>query len=47
MLATYVIETIGTQEYEIARGGFLQRFTDAYGPAAAAEVAPHLSGVRA
>jgi len=47
MLATYVIETVGTQEYEIARGGFLQRFTTAYGDEAAAEVAPHLSLVRA
>ena len=47
MLATYVIETVGTQEYEIARGGFLQRFTDAYGAEAAAEVAPHLDLVRA
>jgi adenosine kinase len=42
MLATYVIETIGTQEYELARGGFLQRFTDAFGPEAAEQVAPHL-----
>jgi len=47
MLATYVIETVGTQEYEIARGGFLQRFTEAYGDEAAADVAPHLSLVRA
>jgi len=47
MLATYVIETVGTQEYEIARGGFLQRFADAYGAAAAAEVEPHLALVRA
>ena len=47
MLATYVIETVGTQEYEIARGGFLQRFTEAYGAEAAAEVGPHLDLVRA
>ncbi|HKG48947.1 MAG TPA: carbohydrate kinase family protein [Actinomycetales bacterium] len=46
MLATYVIETVGTQEYEIARGGFLQRFADAFGAAAAAEVEPHLALVR-
>ncbi|GAA4356442.1 carbohydrate kinase family protein [Angustibacter luteus] len=43
MLATYVIETVGTQEYELGRGGFLQRFADAYGPDAAAEVEPHLA----
>jgi adenosine kinase len=47
MLATYVIETVGTQEYEIARGGFLERFADAYGDEAAAEVRPHLGLVRA
>jgi adenosine kinase len=43
MLATYVIETVGTQEYELGRGGFLQRFADAYGPDAAADVEPHLA----
>jgi adenosine kinase len=43
MLATYVIETVGTQEYELARGGFLQRLVDAYGEQAGADVAPHLS----
>jgi adenosine kinase len=43
MLATYVIETVGTQEYELGRGRFLQRFTEAYGAEAAAEVEPHLT----
>ena len=43
MLATYVIETVGTQEYELGRGGFLQRFAGAYGTDAAAEVEPHLA----
>ncbi len=42
MLATYVIETVGTQEYELGRGGFLARFAEAYGADAAAEVEPHL-----
>ena len=46
MLATYVIETVGTQEYELARGGFLRRFTEAYGEAAAADVEPHLAIAR-
>jgi adenosine kinase len=46
MLATYVIETVGTQEYELARGGFLRRFTDAYGEDAAADVEPHLAIAR-
>jgi adenosine kinase len=45
LLATYVIETVGTQEYELARQQFLQRLATAYGDAAAAEVAPHLTGV--
>jgi adenosine kinase len=42
MLATYVIETVGTQEYELGRGGFLQRLVDAYGDEAGADVEPHL-----
>ncbi|GAB3592048.1 carbohydrate kinase family protein [Angustibacter peucedani] len=47
MLATYVIETVGTQEYELGRGGFLRRFTDAYGDEAAREIAPSLGIARA
>jgi adenosine kinase len=42
LLATYVIETVGTQEYELGRARFLQRFEDAYGPEAVADVEPHL-----
>ncbi len=42
LLATYAIETIGTQEYVIADTKFLQRLADAYGAEAAAEVGPHL-----
>jgi len=42
MLATLVIETLGTQEYELRRGHFLERFTKAYGDEAAAEVHLHL-----
>lgn len=42
MLATLVIETLGTQEYELRRGNFMERFTKAYGDAAAAEVQSHL-----
>ncbi|MBB1244863.1 carbohydrate kinase family protein [Streptomyces durbertensis] len=38
MLATLVIETVGTQEYELSRGHFIERFTKAYGADAAAEV---------
>ncbi len=42
MLATYVIETVGTQEYELARGGFLARLGEAYGAEAVADVEPHV-----
>jgi adenosine kinase len=38
MLATLVIETLGTQEYTVRRGHFMERFTKAYGDEAAAEV---------
>lgn len=38
MLATYVIESVGTQEYEVSRGAFLLRFADAYGVDAADEI---------
>src|SRR3954451_19756131 len=38
MLATLVIETVGTQEYALGRANFLSRFESAYGPTAAAEV---------
>ncbi|QNP73149.1 carbohydrate kinase family protein [Streptomyces roseirectus] len=43
MLATLVIETVGTQEYTLRRGHFLERFAKAYGDDAAAEVRAHLS----
>ena len=42
MLATLVIETVGTQEYQLSRGDFLERFAEAYGADAAAEVGAHL-----
>jgi adenosine kinase len=38
LLATYVVETVGTQEYQFSRSEFLQRFADAYGAEAATEV---------
>ncbi|MGL5857365.1 MAG: carbohydrate kinase family protein [Angustibacter sp.] len=46
MLAAYVIETVGTQEYELGRGGFLTRYAEAYGESAAALVEPHLGITR-
>jgi adenosine kinase len=42
MLATYVVETVGTQEYVLGRADFLDRFAQAYGDDAAAEVGTHL-----
>ncbi|MDH6704308.1 adenosine kinase [Kitasatospora sp. MAA19] len=42
MLATLVIETVGTQEYELRPSAFLKRFEDAYGAEAAADVRAHL-----
>lgn len=43
MLATLVIETLGTQEYELRRGHFMDRFAKAYGHDSAAEVRAHLA----
>jgi len=45
LLATYAIEVVGTQEYRFD-GTFLTRFEDAYGTAAAAQIAPHLNQLR-
>ena len=45
-LATLVIETVGTQEYELGQVAFLQRLGAVYGDAAAAEVEPHLRAFR-
>jgi adenosine kinase len=42
LLATYVLETIGTQEYLVDRTEFVKRFADDYGDRAAEEVASHL-----
>ncbi|MDB1089927.1 carbohydrate kinase family protein [Streptomyces sp. ACA25] len=44
MLATLVIETVGTQEYELRRGSFMERFAKAYGHDAADEVRAHVQG---
>jgi adenosine kinase len=42
LLATYVLETVGTQEYELGRGDVLRRLGRAYGDEAVADVEPHL-----
>jgi adenosine kinase len=42
MVATLVIETVGTQEYTLSRGAFIERFAKAYGTDVADEVRAHL-----
>ncbi|WP_119729646.1 carbohydrate kinase family protein [Thermomonospora amylolytica] len=42
LLAAHCLESPGPQEYRLTGSTFLERFTDAYGQAAADEVAPHL-----
>jgi adenosine kinase len=42
MLATYVIETVGTQEYTFTNKEFVQRFSSFYGASAASEIENHL-----
>ncbi len=42
MLATLALETIGTQEYELGRGRFLERLAKTYGEEAAADIEPHV-----
>ena len=42
MIATYVIETTGTQEYRFTNKEFVSRFADAYGAEAASEIAAQL-----
>ena len=43
LLATHVIETVGTQEYSLAQERFLDRLEVAYGAGAAEDVGAHLS----
>ena len=45
MIATYVIETKGTQEYRFTRETFLARFKTAYGEEAAGDIATHLARI--
>ncbi len=42
LLAVHVVEQVGTQEYTLGRAAFLERFADAYGSDAAAEVDAHV-----
>ncbi|MDQ6714968.1 MAG: carbohydrate kinase family protein [Actinomycetota bacterium] len=47
MLATYVIETVGTQEYSLRQERFLERLGEAYGADAVEEIRPVVSCRRA
>jgi adenosine kinase len=42
LLAVYVVEKVGTQEYVLHQQAFVDRFASAYGEEAAAEVAAHV-----
>lgn len=43
LLATYVIETVGPQEYDVEPGAFLARLASVYGESAAEQLRPHLA----
>lgn len=47
MIATYVIETKGTQEYRFTKDTFIERFSQAYGESAAREIADHIPHISA
>jgi adenosine kinase len=44
LLATYVLETVGTQEYQLKPAEFADRLAESYGDDCAAAVLPHLPG---
>ncbi len=46
LLAVYVVERVGTQEYVLSRAEFLARLGAAYGPDAVADIEPHLVTLR-
>jgi len=43
LLATFVLETVGTQEYDVKSPNFAERLAESYGDECAAEVLPHLA----
>jgi adenosine kinase len=46
LLAVYVVEQVGTQEYTLSRAAFLERLESAYGAEAVKDVDPHLATIR-
>ncbi|MGW0433795.1 carbohydrate kinase family protein [Micromonospora sp. NPDC003197] len=45
LLATLILETVGTQEYEVRTDVFVKRLAESYGDTAADEVRQHLLGI--
>ncbi len=43
VLAAYVVETVGTQEYDFTPSEFVKRVEDSYGIGAATDISPHLT----
>jgi adenosine kinase len=43
VLAAYVVETVGTQEYSFSPSDFVKRVEDSYGIEAATDLSPHLT----
>jgi adenosine kinase len=46
LLAVYVVEQVGTQEYTLSQSAFLRRCEEAYGAAAAADLQRHVRALR-
>ncbi len=46
LLAVYVVEQVGTQEYTLSRAAFLQRCRATYGDRAVDDIEPHLRTIR-
>jgi adenosine kinase len=46
LLAVYVVERVGTQEYSLHQGAFVERFAQAYGREAADEIAKYVRTAR-
>ncbi len=42
LLATLVLETVGTQEYDVRRDLFVKRLAESYGDQAADDIRPHI-----
>jgi adenosine kinase len=45
LLATLVLETVGTQEYQVKKADFADRLAQSYGEDAAVEILPHLGAL--